>query len=261
MTTQGALPLFPGAPSPPGFSRTVLGRRHALLDPASHVRGGLPGFPAAAAVVLISPQMGAQFAQYRIDLEAGAVGRSEETALESFFYLLDGEAVAESRGLSLSLAPGGFFFSPPGMRWTLGAGRAGARGVLFQKVYAALPGTPIPPSVAGRAQEVESIPFLGDPEALLQAFLPEDPSFDMAVNLFSFRPGAALPFVETHEMEHGLLMFEGRGIYRLEDSWYPVCAGDAIWMAPYCPQWFAALGPTPARYLYYKNMARHPLAG
>jgi (S)-ureidoglycine aminohydrolase len=51
-------------------------------------------------------------------------------------------------------------------------------------------------------------------------------------------------------------MLEGSGIYRLNDSWYPVTAGDFIWMAPYYPQWFGALGSTPARYLLYKDWNR-----
>ena len=42
----------------------------------------------------------------------------------------------------------------------------------------------------------------------------------------------------------------------LEDAWYPVAAGDCIWMAPYCPQWFVAMGKSPARYLYYKDINR-----
>ena len=57
-------------------------------------------------------------------------------------------------------------------------------------------------------------------------------------------------------MEHGLLMLAGGGIYRLGDRWYPVTAGDFIWMAPYCPQWFGALGKTPAKYLIYKDWNR-----
>ncbi len=65
--------------------------------------------------------------------------------------------------------------------------------------------------------------------------------------------------VEIHVMEHGLLMLEGGGIYRLGESWYPVGAGDFIWMAPYCPQWFGALGKTPARYLIYKDWNRRPM--
>jgi (S)-ureidoglycine aminohydrolase len=93
----------------------------------------------------------------------------------------------------------------------------------------------------------------------LKTFLPQEPAFDLAVNLFNFRPGAALPLVEVHVMEHGLLMLDGQGVYRLADSWYPVQQGDVIWMAPYCPQWFVAMGKGPARYLYYKDVNRDPL--
>jgi (S)-ureidoglycine aminohydrolase len=56
-------------------------------------------------------------------------------------------------------------------------------------------------------------------------------------------------------------MLEGGGIYRLNDSWHSVTAGDFIWMAPWCPQWFGAIGKTPAKYLIYKDWNRHPLGG
>ena len=67
-------------------------------------------------------------------------------------------------------------------------------------------------------------------------------AFDFAVNTMTYQPGAALSMVEVHVMEHGLLMLEGGGIYRLDEKWYPVTAGDFIWMGPYCPQWFGAIG-------------------
>jgi (S)-ureidoglycine aminohydrolase len=86
-------------------------------------------------------------------------------------------------------------------------------------------------------------------------------SFDFAVNTMVYQPGAALSMVEIHVMEHGLIMLEGGGIYRLGDSWYPVTAGDFIWMGPWCPQWFGAIGKVPAKYLIYKDWNRHPLAG
>jgi len=38
-----------------------------------------------------------------------------------------------------------------------------------------------------------------------------------------------------------------------------VTQGDVIYMAPYCPQWFGALGKTPSSYLLYKDWNRHPL--
>jgi (S)-ureidoglycine aminohydrolase len=98
--------------------------------------------------------------------------------------------------------------------------------------------------------------FLGDPAANLQVLLPDEPAFDMAVNIFAYEPGGHLPFVEVHVMEHGLVMLGGAGVYRLEDSWYPVQAGDTIWMAPYCAQWFVAMGKVPASYLYYKDVNR-----
>jgi (S)-ureidoglycine aminohydrolase len=93
----------------------------------------------------------------------------------------------------------------------------------------------------------------------VKGLLPDSPAFDMAVNKFTYKPGATLPFVETHVMEHGLVMLSGQGVYRLEDSCYPVAAGDVIWMAPYCPQWFVAIGKQPASYLYYKDVNRAAL--
>ena len=100
---------------------------------------------------------------------------------------------------------------------------------------------------------------MGNEDAILQPLLPDHPPFDMAVNVFTFQPGATLPMVETHVMEHGLLVLEGWGVYRLGDDWHPVEAGDVIWMSPYCPQWFVAAGKEPTRYIYYKDVNQDPL--
>ena len=89
--------------------------------------------------------------------------------------------------------------------------------------------------------------------------LPEHVAFDLAMNIFTYQPGATLPFVETHIMEHGLLMLRGQGIYRLDGDYHPVKAGDVIWMAAYCPQWFVAMGKRPASYIYYKDVNRDPM--
>jgi (S)-ureidoglycine aminohydrolase len=93
----------------------------------------------------------------------------------------------------------------------------------------------------------------------LQVLLYDDPAFDMAVNIFTYQPGATLPFVETHIMEHGLMMLKGQGIYRLAEDYHPVQASDVIWMAPYCPQWFVAMGKTPASDIYYRDVNREAL--
>jgi (S)-ureidoglycine aminohydrolase len=108
--------------------------------------------------------------------------------------------------------------------------------------------------------QIEPRALMGDPWLEVRTLVPEDPAFDFAVNTMTFQPGAALSIVEMHVMEHGLLMLSGAGIYRLGDDWHPVTAGDFIWMGPYCPQWFGAIGKTPAKYLIYKDWNRHPLA-
>ena len=127
------------------------------------------------------------------------------------------------------------------------------------KTYVPLDGTKPPLLRTGSLAEVTASPFLGDDDVRLACLLPDEPTFDMAVNVFTYQSGAALPFVETHVMEHGLYMSAGQGVYRLNESWYPVAEGDSIWMAAYCPQWFVAMGKTPAKYVYYKDINRNHL--
>ena len=63
---------------------------------------------------------------------------------------------------------------------------------------------------------------MDDPWLEVRALVPDDAAFDFRVNTMTYQPGASLPAVESHVMEHGLLMLEGGGIYRLGDAWYPV---------------------------------------
>jgi (S)-ureidoglycine aminohydrolase len=153
-------------------------------------------------------------------------------------------------------------FLPPRTEFHFESKGPGTRLLLFEKQYEPLAGI-APPSevIVGHESKIPGQPFLGDPDARLQALLPDTPAFDMAVNIFTYRPGATLPFVESHIMEHGLMMLKGQGVYRLDADWHPVQAGDVIWMAPYCPQWFVCSGKTPASYIYYKDVNRHPSAG
>ena len=130
---------------------------------------------------------------------------------------------------------------------------------MIEKPYEPLEGRGVPAPFFGREPDVAPTLMNDDPWLEVRGLIPDDVAFDFRVNTMTYRPGAALPAVEIHVMEHGLLMLEGGGIYRLGDRWYPVHAGDFIWMAPYCPQWFGALGKTPAKYLIYKDWDRHPL--
>jgi (S)-ureidoglycine aminohydrolase len=130
---------------------------------------------------------------------------------------------------------------------------------VIEKPYEPLEGTIPPALLIGHEDNATPTALMGDEDLQVRGLLPDDPSFDFAVNTMTYQPGAALAMVEIHVMEHGLLMLEGGGIYRLGDAWHPVTAGDFIWMAPFCPQWFGALGKRPAKYLIYKDWNRHPI--
>ena len=130
----------------------------------------------------------------------------------------------------------------PGRVRVLAAGRpSGLRALtacrlnVFEKRYVPRPGIAAPGPLCGNEREVEGEPVPGRSRRGPQGPAADRPAFDLAVNVFTFQPGATLPLVEVHVMEHGLLMLEGQGVYRLGDDWYPVRQGDVIWMAPVLP--------------------------
>jgi (S)-ureidoglycine aminohydrolase len=158
------------------------------------------------------------------------------------------------------LSARGYAFLPERMPHRVVAKRP-SRVVVIEKPYEALDSVESPQSIVSNEDVVPSHPLAEDPALQVKCLLPDTMSFDFAVNSMVYQPGAALSMVEMHVMEHGLIMLEGGGIYRLGDSWYPVTARDFIWMGPWCPQWFGALGKAPAKYLIYKDWNRHPLTG
>jgi len=239
-----------------GETRTRLTPSHALIAPDGHVRTLLPGWTGTACVVVISAQLGARFTQYLAHMEPG--GRGEATGHERFVFVLSGTVELKLHG-SRTLADFDYAYLPAGTPATLHAD-APATVCVFERHYLPLPDTPAPGSVFGNERDLPGDPFLGDEGVTVRKLLPEHPSFDLMLSTMTFKPGSSLPFAETHVMEHGLLLLSGGGIYRLSENWYPVTRGDAIYMAPYCPQWFGALGATEAKYLLYKDVFRDPFA-
>lgn len=244
---------------PFGSSRDAVRSRYALFTPGGFVPSVLPGWTNCVSNILIAPALGANFAQFLLTMEKSGRGVGASGENEFVVYLLQGRCNVRIGEKQRVLAVGHYTYVPPETDYEFRSARAGTRLLIFQKRFEPLAGEEMPPIVFGNAAKVEGLPFLGNKNALLQTLLPDAPAFDMAVNIFVYQPGAALPFVETHIMEHGLLMLAGAGVYRLDDDWHPVQAGDVIWMAPYCPQWFAAVGDEPASYIYYKNVNRSPL--
>ncbi|TYC78834.1 hypothetical protein FMN63_02940 [Stappia sp. BW2] len=238
-----------------GMTRSDIQRNHALLTPESHEWITQPDWPGGELAWLISPDMGAKFAMGIVRSTDGIpAAAAPPEGIARFLFCLDGNVRLQS---GVALAPEGFAFIPPGTRDVVSAG-PGSRFVLFEWHF--LAHGPGPELVSGSVADTAGTPLRGDDWLMVQKLLPTDPAFDAEFNIMNFEPGASLAYVETHFMEHGLLMLDGGGIYRLDERWYPVQAGDAIWMGPHVPQWFGALGRQKSRYLIYKNYNRPPLS-
>jgi (S)-ureidoglycine aminohydrolase len=239
-----------------GQTRSSHQRNHLLLTPDTFVRTSLPGMKNASAIVHIGPALGARFTEYSVEFEAN--GELGPAAAQRFFYVLEGAIVLEAEGKRHELNAGGYAYLGQGLAHRVVAQRQ-SRVAVVEKDYMPVDGPSTPRVLVSSEDAVTSHSLDNDPDLQVKCLLPDDSRFDFAVNTMVYQPGAALSMVEMHVMEHGLLMLEGGGIYRLGDSWYPVQAGDFIWMGPWCPQWFAAIGKAPAKYLIYKDWNRHPL--
>jgi (S)-ureidoglycine aminohydrolase len=239
-----------------GLTRSSLKPDHLLHTPNTFVRTPLPGAEGVEFVVHAGPQLGAGFSQMTAEFSSG--GTLGPAPAQRFLYVLEGELELLTDSGSHLLVDGGYAYLPEGIPHTVRASGS-ARAALIEKQHVPLEGVPAPDLVIGNESSVMDAPLMGDSSLRVRSLMPDGAGYDFAVNTMTYDPGAALGMVEVHVMEHGLLMLEGGGIYRLGDSWYPVQAGDFIWMAPYCPQWFGALGKRPAKYLIYKDWRRHPL--
>ena len=213
---------------------------------------------ACSAIVHVGPVLGAKFAQYTAEFEIG--GELGGTSTQRFIYVIEGAVKTEVDGKSSKLGARGYAYFPEGLHHRVTATKV-SRVAVIEKHYHALDSIKPPCVIVSNEDAVSSHALGDDPDLQVKCLLPDEISFDFAVNTMVYQPGAALSMVEMHVMEHGLIMLEGGGIYRLGDAWYPVTAGDFIWMGPWCPQWFGAIGKTPAKYLIYKDWNRHPLAG
>ena len=239
-------------------SRARTGGRYALLPLEGYPASRLPGWEGCEVRVLASPTLGAGFVQMLIDLPAGAAGGfAVDDGVETFYYVLNGGgALNVEREGEHVMRLGAYGLVPPGQTLRITAAAAAVRLLVLRKRYEPCGDYPEARGYHGHADDVPAEVWGGNPASRLQTLLPEDPAFDLAMNIFTFDPGAGLPVVETHVMEHGLLFLDGRGLYYLDGEWMEVQRDDFIWMGPYCPQSFVGTGPTPSRYIYYKNVNR-----
>lgn len=244
-------------PKDPACGQTRSSRQftHLLQTPDTFVRTPLPEIVRGAAIVHASPALGAEFLWFTAELEPG--GTLAPSVHSRFFYVLEGRGTLSGSEGSSSVGAGDFAYAPPGEALQLNA-ISTLRCAVLDKRYEPLPGMGLPPAFIGSEDTLPPQPLGSCQDIEVRCMVPSGFAYDFAVNTMTYAPGAALPQVEIHYMEHGLLMLSGSGMYRLGEATYQVESADFIWMGAYCPQWFEASANGPAKYLIYKNFNRVP---
>ena len=240
------------------LTRSVVKRTHAIISPDGYINSNVPGYTDCIVNVIINEQMGADFCQMLITAGKTSTLKGQTIASQIFFFIVKGKATAKIGSDVQTLVEGQYVYVPINKEYYWDNIDEGTQILTFHKVYEKLAGHDAPDTLFEGSKHLAAKEYLGDAALTLKVLLPDNPSFDMAVNIFTYDPGGHLPMVETHIMEHGLLFLQGQGIYMLDHEWYPIKQGDSIWMAPYCQQWFTAMGKEPAVYIYYKNVNRFP---
>ncbi len=247
--------------------RAMFGESYAVLPRGTMrdiVTSLLPFWDRTRLWVIARPLSGfaETFSQYIVEVAPG--GGSDKPELdpqaEGVLFVVEGALQLTVGSEEHTLEAGGYAYLPPGSDWTLhNRGGEPARFHWIRKAYEAVDGLAAPPAFVTSDAEVEPIPMPGtDGRWATSHFAdPADVRHDMHVNIVTFQPGASIPFAETHVMEHGLYVLQGKAVYRLNQDWVEVQEGDFMWLRAFCPQACYAGGPGPFRYLLYKDVNRH----
>ncbi|WDR01617.1 bifunctional allantoicase/(S)-ureidoglycine aminohydrolase [Devosia algicola] len=206
------------------------------------------------------------FSQYIVEVapEGGSTLPEPDASAEAVLFVVDGEVDLTYDNERHTLAAGGYAYLPAGLAWHLQNKTANtATFHWIRKRYEPVQDIAAPNPFIAREQDIDPVPMPDtDGKWATTRFVdPVDLRHDMHVNIVTLQPGAVIPFAETHVMEHGLFVLEGKAVYRLNQNWVEVEAGDFMWLRAFCPQACYAGGPGPFRYLLYKNVNRHPDLG
>jgi (S)-ureidoglycine aminohydrolase len=236
-------------------SRARIRQRYAMFPIEGYPVSRSPLWNNVEIRVLTSPAMGANFVQQHLTFSPGGSGkRISDNRTESFLFVLSGAITLKTAG-EHAMAACDFAFLPHTRGFEIRS-TDGATALLLHKVYEPAPGIEAPPEIVGTESKIPAETWMNNPASRMQTLIPDDLRYDFAMNILNFDPGHGLPYVETHVMEHGLFMLQGKGLYYLDNQWMEVEKNDFLWIGPYCPQSYYAAGPEPTRYLYYKNVNR-----
>ncbi|RJS91734.1 bifunctional allantoicase/(S)-ureidoglycine aminohydrolase [Salinisphaera sp. Q1T1-3] len=229
------------------------------------VTSRLPHWRDTRAWILARPLSGfaETFAQYIVEVAPGGGSDMPEPVAdaEAVLFVLEGSPRLILDGLAHDLLPGSYVFIGPESTWRLdNPAQTPTRFQWIRKRYAYVDGVSAPASFVTHDDAITptTMPDCNGVWATSRFVDPDDLSHDMHVTIVTFQPGGVIPFSETHVMEHGLYVLEGKAVYQLNEDWVEVEAGDFMWLRAFCPQACYAAGPGPFRYLLYKDVNRHP---
>jgi (S)-ureidoglycine aminohydrolase len=202
------------------------------------------------------------FSQYIMEVAPGGGSDKPEpdAQAEGVLFVVEGELTLRLAGETYTMTPGGYAFIPPASGWSVrNRGTEPVRFHWIRKAYEAVDGLAAPDPFVVNENDIAPSPMPGtDGKWATTRFVDSaDLRHDMHVTVVTFEPGAIIPFCETHVMEHGLYVLEGKAVYRLNQDWVEVEAGDYMWLRAFCPQACYAGGPGRFRYLLYKDVNRH----
>lgn len=202
------------------------------------------------------------FSQYIMEVQPGGGSKNPEqdADAEAVLFVVQGKLALTIEGTVHVMEDGGYAYLPAGCPWTVeNSADAPVRFHWIRKAYEAIEGLAAPDAFVTNEKQIKptEMPGTDGKWATTRFVAPEDLRHDMHVTIVTFEPGAVIPFAETHVMEHGLYVLEGKAVYRLNQDWVEVEAGDYMWLRAFCPQACYAGGPGKFRYLLYKDVNRH----
>lgn len=262
-TPKGGLP----APTQLLTSRAVFTTAYAVIPKgvmADIVTSRLPFWRDTRLWVLSRPLSGfaETFSQYIVEiLPGGGSDRPEtEPGTEAVLFVTEGELTLTLNGATHVLASGGYAYIACDADWAVSnQSKTTVSFHWIRKAYEMVDGLELPESFV--TCEADHAPQVMPDEHkgwMTTRFVDaDDMRHDMNVNIVTFQPGSVIPFKETHVMEHGLYVLQGKAVYHLNQDWVEVEAGDYMWLRAFCPQACYAGGPGLFRYLLYKNVNRH----
>ena len=224
----------------------------------------LPGWDKTRLWMIARPMSGFSetFSQYVMEVAPGGGSDHPENdpAAQSVIFVTDGVLALTLGDETHELDAGGYAYIPAGLEWRARVeGDGPARFHWIRKRWEPAPGIDKPAPFVTNERTIApiSMPDTNGAWATTRFVDPTDLRHDMHVNIVTFQPGGLIPFEETHVMEHGLYVLEGKAVYRLNRDWVEVEAGDYMWLRAYCPQACYAAGSGRFRYLLYKDVNRH----